>query len=140
MPQSTVLTHGAFDLLHSNHIRSLQEAAAFGTRLIVAVGSDAQVASYKRRPVLDENERLAQVLAIRWVDEAFIDDDPVTAETLERQIQRYDPQHVVYFGEGFDDYFAPAIRRGLMRRRPYHAGISTSHIIAAMRARNDLGT
>lgn len=45
-----------------------------GDRLVVGVVSDKSVASYKREPVLTEQERLRTIQALPFVDEAFIYD------------------------------------------------------------------
>lgn len=133
--QKTVFTQGVFDLMHSNHIRALQTARAFGDRLVVGVSSDRIVETYKRRPVLSQDERLAQVQALACVDEAFIDDAPLTADGLEGLLVQLDPAHYVYFGEGWDEMFAPAQARGILRRMAYHSGISTSGILNTIRSR-----
>ncbi|MBZ0127592.1 MAG: adenylyltransferase/cytidyltransferase family protein [Rhodobacteraceae bacterium] len=142
MPPSDglVLTQGTFDLVHSNHAAFLREARAMGSRLVVGVHCDAEVTKYKHRPVLNERERLMQVQAIRWVDEAFIDYEVPNAASLEALIQKYQPAHYVYGSEGWDEMFEPAIRRGILRRLPYRAGISTSRIIATIRQRLDEGS
>jgi cytidyltransferase-like protein len=139
-PAGLVLTHGVFDLMHSNHIAALREARALGDRLIVGVHADAVVEAYKRRPVLPAEERLAQVSAVRWVDDAYIDDLPETAESYEARYQRFRPDHYVYFGPGFEAEFEPMARRGVLRRLPYHDGISTSRIIDTVRRRLADGT
>lgn len=130
-----VFTQGVFDLMHSNHIRALQTARAFGNRLVVGVTSDRIVESYKRRPVLPQEERLAQVQALACVDEAFVDDAPLTADGLDQWLIGLQPAHYVYFGEGWDELFSPASQRGILRRLPYHQGISTSGILNTIRDR-----
>ena len=85
--ESIVLTHGVFDLMHSNHVEALRVAKSFGDKLIVGVHSDAVAASYKRWPMLREEERLKQVQAVRYVDEAFIDPKLETAEMHEERYQ-----------------------------------------------------
>ena len=39
-PESIVLAHGCFDLLHLGHIRHLQKAKKLGDRLVVSVTDD----------------------------------------------------------------------------------------------------
>ena len=65
-------TCGSFDLLHAGHAMMLEEAASHCDRLIVGVQSDPSIdrPNTKNRPVMDLNERLLMVKAIRWVDEA----------------------------------------------------------------------
>jgi len=42
-----VFTNGCFDILHPGHIHTLQEAAALGDYLLVAINSDASVKRLK---------------------------------------------------------------------------------------------
>ncbi|MBZ0129306.1 MAG: adenylyltransferase/cytidyltransferase family protein [Rhodobacteraceae bacterium] len=134
-PDTIVITHGVFDLLHSNHIEALRVAKSFGGRLIVVVHSDAVAAAYKRLPVLPEDERLKQVQSIRHVDAAFIDRRRETPEMQEDTFQQFHADHYVYFGQGLEAELDPWARRGLLRRLPYHDGISTSVIIESVRLR-----
>jgi rfaE bifunctional protein nucleotidyltransferase chain/domain len=59
-----VFTNGVFDLLHVGHVRYLQQAAALGDALVVAVNGDASVRALKgpARPINSEHDR-AEVLA-----------------------------------------------------------------------------
>ncbi len=63
---------GVFDLFHPGHVELLKRSKALGDRLIVAINGDEMVAKYKRRPFLNEEERLKVVEACRYVDHAFI--------------------------------------------------------------------
>lgn len=67
-----VFVSGCFDLLHSGHVKFLQEAAKFGD-LYVSVGSDRTVWELKhKKTICPENERLYMVRALRCVKDAFI--------------------------------------------------------------------
>ena len=72
----TVLTSGAFDLLHYGHIRLLEEAKKLGgpsSRLVVIIARDETVRRLKgRRPVIPEDQRRAVVEALKMVDEALL--------------------------------------------------------------------
>jgi len=65
-----VFTNGCFDLLHVGHVTYLQEAAAYGDRLVVAVNSDTCVKRLKgaNRPVITEHDRAAMLAALACVD------------------------------------------------------------------------
>ena len=54
-----VLTNGCFDLLHTGHVRYLEQARGCGDALIVAVNSDASVRELKGpdRPLNMELDR-----------------------------------------------------------------------------------
>ena len=68
--ECVVFTNGCFDLLHPGHVRLLERARAHGTRLVVAVNSDASVRGLKgpKRPVLPEYERAATLASLASVD------------------------------------------------------------------------
>jgi rfaE bifunctional protein nucleotidyltransferase chain/domain len=67
---------GAFDLLHPGHIRLLEEARGLGDILVVAVLSDASVASEKgpSRPITPSMER-AEILAALSAVESVVELD-----------------------------------------------------------------
>lgn len=69
-----VLTNGCFDLLHTGHVRYLEEARSCGDALIVAVNSDASVRELKgpERPLNNELDRAEVLAALRCVDHVTI--------------------------------------------------------------------
>lgn len=70
----TVVVSGSFDCLHSGHVTFLQRASAYG-KLIVLTGSDYSIEKYKGRPpICNQEERLFMLKAIRYVDDAFINE------------------------------------------------------------------
>ncbi|MGQ8364690.1 bifunctional D-glycero-beta-D-manno-heptose-7-phosphate kinase/D-glycero-beta-D-manno-heptose 1-phosphate adenylyltransferase HldE [Glaciecola sp. 1036] len=68
--EKVVFTNGCFDILHAGHVSYLQEAAALGDRLIVAVNSDESVRELKGegRPVNNVNRRMAVLAGLQSVD------------------------------------------------------------------------
>ena len=72
----TVLTSGAFDLLHYGHIRLLEEAKKIGgpdSRLVVIVARDETIKNLKGKPpVIPEDQRRAVLEALKVVDEALL--------------------------------------------------------------------
>jgi len=69
-----VLTNGCFDLLHTGHVRYLEEARRCGDALLVAVNSDDSVRELKgpSRPVNGELDRAEVLSALRCVDHVTI--------------------------------------------------------------------
>ena len=69
-----VLTNGCFDLLHRGHLTYLQQSAALGDLLVVAVNSDASVRELKGadRPLNHELDRAYALACLRSVDATFI--------------------------------------------------------------------
>ncbi len=68
--ERVVFTNGCFDLLHVGHVRSLEQAAGLGDRLVVAVNSDASVRELKGedRPLVRLRERAELIAALACVD------------------------------------------------------------------------
>jgi len=67
-----VMATGVFDILHSGHLRYLQEAKLLGDELIVVVATDATVRRQKHEPITPETMRLELVQALKPVDRAFL--------------------------------------------------------------------
>lgn len=128
-----VFTDGVFDLFHANHLAFLQHAATLGDRLIVGVASDRMAASYKRRPVIPQAQRLAIVRGLACVDQAVLLDGPIVAETLDSLIRDHAISVVVYAGDSTPELYRGAEAAGIFRRLPYRDGVSTSAIIDRVR-------
>ena len=75
-----VFTNGCFDILHSGHVKYLNEAKSFGDILIVGLNSDESVKRLKgeSRPVNEFNDRAEVLAGLESVDfvVGFEDDTP----------------------------------------------------------------
>ena len=124
------------DLFHYGHVAFLKQAKEFGDYLIVGIISDEEVAPYKRKPILTQEERIKTISGCRYVDEV-VPNSPlcVTKEWIEKH--RID---IVVHGSDFDEskletYFKDPVEMGIMRVVPYTAGISTTMIIERIKQR-----
>ena len=65
-----VFTNGCFDLLHTGHVRYLQQARALGDALVIALNSDESVRALKgpTRPINSEQDRAEVLAALACVD------------------------------------------------------------------------
>ncbi len=72
--ERVVFASGCFDLLHVGHVRSLEQAASFGDRLVVGVNSDASVRKLKGsgRPILPARQRAEMLAALHCVDRVLV--------------------------------------------------------------------
>ena len=72
-----VFTNGCFDVLHRGHVEYLKQSRKLGKRLIVGLNSDESVKRLKglNRPINNEEDRKAVLLALRFVDEVIIFDE-----------------------------------------------------------------
>jgi rfaE bifunctional protein nucleotidyltransferase chain/domain len=139
-----VLTNGVFDLLHVGHVRYLEQAQALGDRLVVAVNSDASTRALKGplRPLTPEQDRVAVLSALRWVDAVTLFNEP-TAEAVVHMLR---PDVYVKGGDYAAADGAPDLGRlpearaaqlygADIRLIPYHAGTSTTELIRLIVAR-----
>lgn len=83
--KKVVLANGCFDILHVGHVRYLEGARKLGDALVVAINSDRSVRALKGpgRPVLNEQERVELVSALRCVDHVVVFDEPDVTRILE---------------------------------------------------------
>jgi len=104
MPDPTlVIISGYFSPLHCGHLDMIEAGAAYGDRLAVIVNNNAQQFIKKGKLIIDEQDRLRVVLALRAVDDAIvsIDDDETVRLSIEHLAKKY-PDHSVVFGNGGD--------------------------------------
>ncbi|ORC92724.1 cholinephosphate cytidylyltransferase A [Trypanosoma theileri] len=138
VPVKNVFCDGVFDLCHAGHKNFMQNALQYGNRLIVGVCGDEDCAAYKRRPIMTTEERVNEVRMCKFVSQV-IPNSPVSGVT-EEMIRRHNI-HVVVCGCEYDrpddTFYAVPRRLGILRTAPRTAGISTSVLIARIRAATD---
>ena len=99
MRKKKVFVTGCFDMLHSGHIRFLQEAAGYG-ELHVGLGSDQTVKELKGRyPVNNQTERKYMIEALRCVKACLINSGSGTMDFL-RELRKVRPDVFVVNEEG----------------------------------------
>lgn len=80
-----VFTNGCFDVIHRGHVEYLEKSKALGDKLIVGLNSDASVRVLKPgRPINSQDDRMAVLLALRWVDEVIIFDESTPLQLIHR--------------------------------------------------------
>jgi glycerol-3-phosphate cytidylyltransferase/D-beta-D-heptose 7-phosphate kinase/D-beta-D-heptose 1-phosphate adenosyltransferase len=98
-----VIVSGYFNPLHGGHLDMIEAARAMGDKLIVVVNNDKQQLLKKGKVILDEQNRMRLMRALRDVDEALlsIDEDSGQALTL-RKIRAMYPDVEMIFANGGD--------------------------------------
>lgn len=126
-----VWTNGCFDLLHAGHLDLLERAADMGPYLIVGLNSDASITRLKGagRPIIPEAERVAHLLAIRYVTWVTIYDSPLPNAL----IGLLEPEVVVKGGDWTEDELPEhaVIQQygGALHLLEHRVGVSTTGII-----------
>ena len=117
------------DLFHLGHINMLKQAREYGDYLIVGIHSDKTVESYKRKPILSENERYEMVKNCKLVDEVITNAPLVITQDYIKE-NKID---VVIHGDDtnilFSEQHKIPLEMGIMKYVKYTEGISTSEII-----------
>ncbi|GGK09386.1 bifunctional D-glycero-beta-D-manno-heptose-7-phosphate kinase/D-glycero-beta-D-manno-heptose 1-phosphate adenylyltransferase HldE [Pseudomonas matsuisoli] len=136
--EKIVFTNGCFDILHAGHVTYLEQAAAQGDRLIVAVNDDASVSRLKGpgRPINAVERRMAVLAGLSSVD-WVVSFSEGTPERLLKQVQ---PDVLVKGGDyGVDQVVGADIVNaygGEVRVLGLVENSSTTAIVEKIRTRN----
>ena len=128
------------DLFHYGHIEFLRKARALGDHLLVGIWCDEAVQTYKWKPILSMEERIASVAGCRYVDEVvpdapwFIDRAWIEKHKIDLVVHGDD-----YSQEQLESIYNVPISMGIFRTVPYTPGISTFEIIRRCREHYQIG-
>ena len=113
-----VIVSGFFNPLHGGHLDMIEAAAKLGDSLIVVVNNDQQQLLKKGKIILDEENRIRLIRALRDVDEAIlaVDQEPPVIQTLEKIALQY-PDDELVFANGGDRDSEKAIPEGDVCRK-----------------------
>lgn len=99
----TVLTTGAFEIIHPGHVKLFEEAKRIGgegSRLVVVVARDETIRRRKgREPILNEEHRRYLVSMLKPVDKAILGHYPPSFEEVIKEVK----PDIVVFGYDQDE-------------------------------------
>ena len=144
-----VYIDGVWDIgPHVAHLNFMQQVKKCATEetgdtdvvLVVGVISDADAASYKRPPIVNEAHRAQCVAAVRCVD-CVVNNAPLVLT------EKFLSEHgidLVFHGDDSkqEEFFAACIRMGIMRYISYdvaRTGVSTTQLIERAASYHALG-
>ncbi len=84
--KKVVFTNGCFDILHLGHIDYLEKSSEFGSKMIVAVNSDASVRTLEKgveRPINSEYARARLIAALGFVSLVIIFGESTPLELIQ---------------------------------------------------------
>ena len=127
--QINIYVNGVFDLFHIGHLDFFKNAKKRGTDLIVGIHSDADVESYKRKPIMTMVERVEAVSGCKYVDR-IIDNAPLIATS--DFIQKYNIHNVVISAEyesPTDHYYTDPRKMNILVPIPRSDKMSTTDLM-----------
>ena len=100
----TIIVSGYFNPLHGGHLDMIEAAAKMGDKLIVVVNNDKQQILKKGKVILDEQNRLRLIRALRDVDEVIlsIDTEDMSQKLTLAKIAKLYPDEKLIFANGGD--------------------------------------
>lgn len=125
--KKVVFTNGCFDILHSGHVKYLQEAKKLGDFLIVGVNTDDSVRKLKGsdRPINNLEERMAVLAGLEAIDCVI----PFSEETPYNLIKQIKPDILV---KGGDYEIEKIVGNDIAKKTvvlKFHEGKSTTNIV-----------
>jgi len=104
VPKTVAVISGHFSPIHAGHLDMIEAAAELGETVVVIVNNNEQQILKKGKVLMDEQDRLRIVSALRVVDDAFVavDSDATVSESLRLVFSKY-PEHRIIFGNGGSD-------------------------------------
>jgi rfaE bifunctional protein nucleotidyltransferase chain/domain len=130
--ETVVFTNGCFDIIHAGHVTYLNDAKALGSKLVVAINSDASVQRLKgpQRPVVDQSHRAIVLAGLEAVDLVLIFEEDTPIETIKALRPNIHCKGGDYSENDLPE--TPIIHGygGQVKIIPFLPGCSTSSIIA----------
>ena len=127
-----VYMDGVFDLFHRGHLESIKKCLIYGDEIIIGIVSDKDSESYKRLPVISENDRIEIIKNQKLVTD-IIFPCPLTMTKKFIIDNRID---IIVHGfsneadfEKQKDFFNIPIEMGIFRQIEYYSKTSTTDII-----------
>lgn len=101
--EKVVIVSGFYNPVHIGHLNQFREAKKLGSFLVVIVNSDDQVKVKGSVPFMSEEERVAIINGLRYVDSVFlsIDKDITVAKSLASIADRHKGKELI-FAKGGD--------------------------------------
>lgn len=127
-----VYMDGVFDLFHRGHLEAIKKCKDFGDDIIIGIVSDSDCESYKRKPIINEIDRVEVIKNLKDVKETIF---PCPLILTEKFLKDNNIDIVVHgFSDESDlekqkDFFEVPIKLNKFKTIRYYDKISTTEII-----------
>ena len=133
-----VYLDGIFDMFHIGHLRSFEfiKNKFTNCKLVIGIISDSDASSYKRKPVINEQQRCDIIKSIRYVDNIIfpapliINNDFLLENKIEKVVHGFSCEEDK---KKQQDFFKDIINK--FEEIPYNDEISTTDIINEIKDR-----
>lgn len=132
---TTVYVDMCADLFHFGHVIFLKNAKTLGTKLLVGIHSDKTIESYKRKPIMNMDERILVVSACKYVDDVISDAPIVITEDYikKHSIDIVAHAHSLEEDDKYNFMYNIPHKLGIFNRLEYTKTISTTQIIERLK-------
>ena len=127
-----VYMDGVFDLFHRGHIEAIKKCKNFGDEIVIGVVSDKDAESYKRLPLINENDRIEIIKNLKIVDEVI----PNAPLNLTKEFINNNNLDIIVHSfsnekdfEKQKEFFKIPIEMGIFKKINYYSKVSTTDII-----------
>ena len=138
--QKVVLTNGCFDVMHVGHVTYLEQAAAEGDCLIVAVNSDSSVRTLNKgsdRPIFGQAHRSSMLAALEGIDYVVVFEETTPCELIRLLKPDLLVKGGTYTKEEIVGWDIVESYGGQVRSLGVTPGISTTQILGAIRSNQE---
>ncbi len=135
--QKVVLTNGCFDVMHVGHVTYLEQAAAEGDCLIVAVNSDDSVRALNKgpdRPIFGQDHRASMLAALEGIDYVVIFGESTPCELISVLKPDLLVKGGTYQKEEIVGWEIVESYGGEVKALGITPGISTTHVLGIIRS------
>ena len=127
-----VYMDGVFDLFHRGHLESINKCLKYGDEIIIGIISDKDAESYKRKPIINQDDRSEIIKNLKNVSDIIFPAPLILTKDFIINNKIDIVVHSFSNNKDFEiqkDFFKVPIDMGIFKKIDYYDKISTTNII-----------
>ncbi len=127
-----VYMDGVFDLFHRGHLESINKCLKYGDEIIIGIISDKDAESYKRKPIINQDDRSEIIKNLKNVSDIIFPAPLILTKDFIINNKIDIIVHSFSNNKDFEiqkDFFKVPIDMGIFKKIDYYDKISTTNII-----------